>query len=65
MDENDMRMVLGRLAEAEGPPPRINVGQAINRGRRGRRLRMMTTAGGSTGASRGTTLRYVAAPSCG
>lgn len=47
MDENDMRTMLGRLAEAEGPPPRVNVRQAINRGRRGRRLRMMTT-GGST-----------------
>jgi hypothetical protein len=47
MDEDDMRAMLGRLADAEGPPPRIDVRQAIVRGRRGRRLRTMTT-GGST-----------------
>jgi hypothetical protein len=51
MDEDDMRAMLGRLADAEGPPPRIDVRQAIVRGRRGRRLRTMTTPPGPGGPS--------------
>jgi hypothetical protein len=50
MNENDVRTMLGRLAntaDTQAPPPRINIRQAIIRRRRGRRLRMMK-AGGST-----------------
>jgi hypothetical protein len=45
MDENDVHTMLGRLADTEAPPPRIDIRQAINRGRRRRRLRVVKAAG--------------------
>jgi hypothetical protein len=45
MNEQDIRMQLERLAGGEAPPPRVDIGQAVRRGRRRLRWRRAGMSG--------------------
>jgi hypothetical protein len=64
MDERNVQTMLSELADTEAPPARVDIGRAMTRGRRDRRLRI-AGAGGSTlavAAVLGAVVTMVAVP---